>query len=231
LTHETFNRIVSRRIGLIQTVLQQKADEYASSKDRLNNFKNSPGTIRGRSPEDVLIGYLDKHLCAINDIVDDLRPHPLTDSGYCGPRVDRLPSMDEKIGDAINYLILLEGLIHERMKDWGMVTPLEKDMAKMAGIVAEACRDIRVGEPVTMKDVKFTEAMPADTFGYDPVIDAHMKKSFPENSANAMTAEEHARIQHERRFQEALANQKLYFELEAINKWHPDNVDATNRSK
>ncbi len=101
---ETFNEVVEGRIASIKTVLASKAEEYARG-DRLSNFKKA-GRRMDVSPERALMYFREKHEVSIMDIVDDL------DSGYLPTR----KLLKEKLGDSINYLILLEALIRERLE-------------------------------------------------------------------------------------------------------------------
>jgi hypothetical protein len=99
---DEFNDVVVRRCERIKTILTRKAAEYASETDRLHNFK-AAGKLLDTTPEQALLGFLMKHLVSIFDMVHDL---PVQQKP--------LALWDEKIGDAINYLILLEGLAVER---------------------------------------------------------------------------------------------------------------------
>ncbi len=82
----------------------KKHEEYTRGDDKLHNFKRAADT-KQTTPEDALLGMMNKHIVSVYDMVDDLtllgREHPLK-------------SWDEKIGDAINYLKLLRALIEER---------------------------------------------------------------------------------------------------------------------
>ncbi len=100
MNHDRFNILLEERIDKIRAILKSKAVEYATE-DRFHNFKRA-ATILGESPEDALIGMFIKHLVSVLDIAQDTSiPAP--------------PGMwDEKIGDAINYLILLDALYRER---------------------------------------------------------------------------------------------------------------------
>jgi hypothetical protein len=102
MTGDEFNDVVVRRCERIKTILTRKAAEYASEDDRLHNFK-AAGKLLDTTPEEALLGFLMKHLVSVLDMVHDLpvQQKPLS-------------LWDEKIGDAINYLILLEGLAVER---------------------------------------------------------------------------------------------------------------------
>ena len=100
MTADQFNKVLEARIGAIRAVLESKAQEYASG-DRLHNFKANAGALNtSETPEQVLWGYLRKHLQSIYDMVEGLKkPTPA--------------QVIEKIGDAVNYLILLEALFLE----------------------------------------------------------------------------------------------------------------------
>ena len=99
---ECFNKVVSHRIETIQRVLAAKAEEYARG-DRLSNFKRA-ASIQGITPEKALVGMKSKHDVALQDFINDL------DTG----KIQCYERWDEKIGDIINYLILLDGLVQER---------------------------------------------------------------------------------------------------------------------
>ena len=99
---EAFLALLEQRIDKIRAVLASKAKEYATDADRLHNFKLAAQLTRETPPE-ALRGMLVKHWCSIMDIVDGVKYNrPLS-----------LAQVDEKIGDAVNYLILLEAILKE----------------------------------------------------------------------------------------------------------------------
>ena len=102
---ENFNQIVSRRFAACEAVLVQKGDEYATESDRLHNFKKA-GRIKGQDPVQALDGMWLKHLVSIDDIIERMINDPLF--------VPDQDLMREKLGDNINYTVLLEGLIEDR---------------------------------------------------------------------------------------------------------------------
>lgn len=102
MTHQDFDLLLESRIRKTKSVLTLKAGEYATQ-DRLHNFKRS-GQIRNRTPEEALIGMWTKHVTSVFDIVE----------GIAAGKLASVAMVDEKIGDTINYLILLEALISER---------------------------------------------------------------------------------------------------------------------
>lgn len=102
MTTAEFNKILVNRIERIQKVLASKASEYARG-DRLSNFKRA-AAMMNVTPERALMGMMAKHWVSVMDFIDDLD-------------VDILHGdweWDEKLGDSINYLVLLEALAMER---------------------------------------------------------------------------------------------------------------------
>ena len=97
MTLVEFDKIVDERIKKIKEVLQKKGDEYATG-DRMHNFKRA-GELLGCTPEKALLGFLVKHIISVIDLIN-------------GKPLD----IDEKIGDCINYFILLEALLKEVRK-------------------------------------------------------------------------------------------------------------------
>jgi len=115
---EEFNKHLNHRIKLIRQVLDSKNKEYASDVDKLHNFKRAGDMLR-QTPEKALIGMWSKHIISILDIVDKIE----LDNQSVGliftahPNSITIDMIEEKIGDAINYLILLEALLKERYND------------------------------------------------------------------------------------------------------------------
>lgn len=99
MTNQQFDLLLSRRMAMTQRVLGTKAGEYASDSDRLHNFKRAAAML-GVTPAQACVGFLAKHLVSVLDIVD---AHQLPAQAV----------IDEKIGDCVNYLILLEALLTE----------------------------------------------------------------------------------------------------------------------
>lgn len=105
---EDFNKVVERRVALIKEVLTSKGQEYVRGDDRLHNFKNS-GRKKGVTPEKALTFFMLKHETSLDDIINDL------DRGI----IPTQKMIDEKIGDIINYYILLEAHFAERIAEVG----------------------------------------------------------------------------------------------------------------
>lgn len=99
-----FYRLLEHRIQKIRDTLAQKANEYATD-DHLHNFKTNllDDETKRETPVEVCWGYLRKHLQSIRDIAKGIKPMSLL-------------FINEKIGDAIVYLILMEALIVEQIQ-------------------------------------------------------------------------------------------------------------------
>jgi len=102
---EQFNEIVRKRLIATSDTLTHKADEYARG-DRLSNFKQI-AHLTGYTPEKALGGLVAKHIVALYDFINDL------DSGMSQPYC----RWNEKIGDIIAYMILLDATILEKYPD------------------------------------------------------------------------------------------------------------------
>ena len=86
-----------------ENVFLTKRNEYANNEDVFKSFKNGVGFSLHTEPEQVAWSYLAKHLESIQSIIKKLP--------------NEKPSkelIEEKVGDAINYLIIIEGLLKER---------------------------------------------------------------------------------------------------------------------
>ena len=93
-----FEGILNYRLKRISEILNSKAKEYAIE-DRLYNFKRA-AEMQRTTPAKALIGMFMKHMVSVMDLAEGSIP-------------DTSDMINEKIGDAINYLILLEALLKE----------------------------------------------------------------------------------------------------------------------
>ena len=102
MTREDFSRRVEKRIDLVRQSLLTKHKEYAKDDNVFRNFDEAAGGLSLHSTSaEVLWSYMTKHLVSIKDIVADNKP--------VDPAV-----VSEKIGDVINYLILLEAMLNQQ---------------------------------------------------------------------------------------------------------------------
>ena len=95
-----------RLFGVALAIGHRKGKEYADDEDRFRNFRNA-GKLKNETPEKALQGMHAKHIVSMNDIVDNIEKKGIYPSKAL---------LEEKIGDAINYYILLEGLIKSNPK-------------------------------------------------------------------------------------------------------------------
>lgn len=100
----TFEKMVDETIAQMRDLLVVKGGEYAGSEDRLANFKRG-AALTGATPMQVLFIYLSKHYDSIATYIRD---------DATGTERRRSESIRGRVHDAINYLILLEGLIVEK---------------------------------------------------------------------------------------------------------------------
>src|SRR5680860_254597 len=88
----------------IDETLTEKAKQYRRNDNPFHNFDKA-AEMNWITAERALMGMMAKHEVSIRDIIDDI------DNGK-HPSIEML---SEKIGDNINYLILLEGIIKRRL--------------------------------------------------------------------------------------------------------------------
>lgn len=104
MTSIEFDEVVQNRINKTLDVLVNKAKEYANDNDRLHNF-NKAASMSNQSRERALLGMLLKHIVSFDDIVEKLDQNILPSESL----------LNEKIGDIINYYILAEACIIDRI--------------------------------------------------------------------------------------------------------------------
>jgi len=99
---QVFNQLVKETFKNATEVLSQKAKTYATKDDRLDNFKQA-ALLSRKTPVDALKGMVDKHIVALSDFV------------YAYSRGLEVPAeeWEEKIGDIINYMVLLRAMLKE----------------------------------------------------------------------------------------------------------------------
>lgn len=97
MTQTQFNEIVTKQLTKTTETLCKKGNEYAINTDRLVAFKQAAELQQCSMPE-ALGGMLAKHIVSIYQML---------------PEADYYTAekWDEKINDAINYLLLLKACI------------------------------------------------------------------------------------------------------------------------
>ena len=96
--------VVQRRIKLIQDVLQTKNEEYAGQEDVFKAFTEALPLSFHDTKQAVAWEFMVKHLQSRKLIIEERA------------KTGKIPDeklLEEKIGDAINYLILIEGMFKE----------------------------------------------------------------------------------------------------------------------
>ena len=102
---ERFVSILNERLNKCVDVLGVKANEYATE-DRLHNFKVA-AELQNCTPITALAGMMAKHTVSVYDLIQK------QEQGYVVTR----EMWEEKIGDHINYLILLSALVEEKFDE------------------------------------------------------------------------------------------------------------------
>ena len=99
-----FKKLLKHICDRSENTFTKKRSEYANDVDVFENIKRGIGfSIFNTEPEQVAWSYATKHLESIASMLEKLP--------------EEVPSNDlieEKIGDAINYLIIIEGLLKDR---------------------------------------------------------------------------------------------------------------------
>ena len=96
--------VVQRRVQLIQEVLEHKNSEYADKDDVFKAFTEALPLSFHDTKQAVAWEFMVKHLQSIKMIIE------------ARAKTGKIPDekvLEEKIGDAINYLILIEGMFKE----------------------------------------------------------------------------------------------------------------------
>ena len=99
--------VVQRRVQLIKDVLQSKNEEYAGQEDVFKAFTESLPLSFHDTKQAVAWEFMVKHLQSVKMIIE-----ARSKSG----KIRDEKVLEEKIGDAINYLILIEGMFKEDME-------------------------------------------------------------------------------------------------------------------
>jgi hypothetical protein len=101
MNSEQFAEVFEQVMQSSRDVLLKKAGEYATDDDRLHNF-NVAAVLGDIEPAQALGGMMVKHTTSIYDMLKAGDPSQFS-----------LAMWDEKIGDHINYLILLKAAVVE----------------------------------------------------------------------------------------------------------------------
>lgn len=105
MEYKRFNEVLETTVNKCIDTLSIKSNEYATE-DRLHNFKVA-AEIQNCTPITALAGMMAKHTVSVYDLIQR------QENGFVVSR----EMWDEKIGDSINYLILLSALVQEKFDE------------------------------------------------------------------------------------------------------------------
>jgi hypothetical protein len=106
MTETQFDALVLNRCIKVKDTLVEKGKEYRRNADPLHNFRVA-ARVQNTTEEKALWGFATKHYVSFLDILNDIEKGKL-------PEIE---VVDEKIGDLINYLILCEASIKEKIQN------------------------------------------------------------------------------------------------------------------
>jgi hypothetical protein len=104
MTTEELNKLVTERYYKSKDVLVSKGKEYGEIQDTLKSFKEQVDFSLHQEPTTVAWELMVKHLYSVRRIINEYE---------CEDIIPSQEMIDEKFGDAINYLILIEALFIE----------------------------------------------------------------------------------------------------------------------
>ncbi|MDD5053447.1 MAG: hypothetical protein PHO27_12000 [Sulfuricurvum sp.] len=97
-----FEQLFERRVKMSRHTLIQKAKEYATEEDRLHNFKVGSARLNCL-PSQYALSLVTKQIECIYDVL------------LSGEQITQA-LIDEKFGDCINYLMLIEGCLKDEKR-------------------------------------------------------------------------------------------------------------------
>jgi hypothetical protein len=109
MNRQEFNEHVKQVFDRTEKVLVKKGAEYSTNENVFHNFDAGTGISLHKTNTAVAWEYCSKHLQSIKDIIQEIEDGNLS----------RLKAeiIDEKFGDAINYFILIEGMLKQKIKN------------------------------------------------------------------------------------------------------------------
>ncbi len=102
ITEDEFKKFFYNRFEKCSETLIKKSEEYSSEEDKMRNF-NVSARMLGIEPEQVAFLYMMKHFESVYEIVMNQK------------KVTR-EIWDEKIGDLINYLFLIDAILMKKLE-------------------------------------------------------------------------------------------------------------------
>lgn len=101
---ENFNQLLEERFEKTRSILIEKNKEYGLTEDVLHSFRKQADFSLHNTGPSVCWELMVKHLYSVRKMVTDFEATGI-------PPTEELTN--EKIGDTINYLILLEAMFKE----------------------------------------------------------------------------------------------------------------------
>lgn len=102
MTREEYNKLIEAQLKRVKETLIKKSKEYSTDNLPLHNFHQSAKILRV-SPKESAFAFMVKHLTSITDMLQSDTDYPME-------------LWEEKLGDAKNYLFLIECLVQEEKK-------------------------------------------------------------------------------------------------------------------
>ena len=102
-----FNKTIEEALNKVLSLLVLKNAEYANTTDVFHNFRNAVGLSFYTKKESVAWEFNVKHLQSIKDIIDYIEKNNSVNVNK--------EKLDEKIIDAINYLLIIRAMVIERI--------------------------------------------------------------------------------------------------------------------
>lgn len=109
MNSEEFNQHVQKVFDRTSKVLLKKTDEYATNDNVFHVFDNATGLSLHNVNTSVAWEMAIKHLQSIKDILRNVE--------YKNFEKLNEALIDEKFGDFINYLILIEGMLKQKINN------------------------------------------------------------------------------------------------------------------
>ena len=128
MNNKEFEQVITEQFDSCRETLLKKAEEYADDMDRLHNFKVA-AKLQGVTPLTALGGMMAKHTVSVYDLI---RRHEE------GLEIKK-EMWDEKIGDSLNYLLLMQGLLAEERNGDKKVSVKKLAEAIMITIACDDC--------------------------------------------------------------------------------------------
>jgi len=102
MNYKDFEEMALHSLAEIMERFHNKNAEYASTEDVFSNFKRAAGGLSYHcKAEQVAWEYAVKHLQSVKDMI--------------ASETSTAEAIDEKIGDAIAYMLLIKGMLYSRI--------------------------------------------------------------------------------------------------------------------